>query len=61
MFTYPGTPSEFPDVSRTYYGPTMNAFEAAVAAGREAELTVLLPFTTTLAVVLEQARLLRDG
>src|SRR5271169_7238081 len=34
-FTYPGTPSEFLSVFRTYYGPTMNAFEAAAAAGRE--------------------------
>jgi len=37
-FTYPGTPSEFLAVFRTYYGPTMNAFEAAAAAGREAGL-----------------------
>jgi SAM-dependent methyltransferase len=38
MFGYPGTPSEFLAVFRTYYGPTMNAFEAATAAGREADL-----------------------
>jgi hypothetical protein len=37
-FTYPGTPSEFLAVFRTYYGPTMNAFEAAAAAGREEDL-----------------------
>jgi SAM-dependent methyltransferase len=37
-FTYPGTPSEFLAVFRTYYGPTMNAFEAAATAGREADL-----------------------
>ena len=37
-FTYPGTPSEFLAEFRTYYGPTMNAFEAAAADGREAEL-----------------------
>jgi ubiquinone/menaquinone biosynthesis C-methylase UbiE len=37
-FTYPGTPSEFLAMFRTYYGPTMNAFEAAAADGREAEL-----------------------
>jgi SAM-dependent methyltransferase len=37
-FSYPGTPSEFLGVFRTYYGPTMNAFEAATAAGREADL-----------------------
>ncbi len=38
MFTYPGTPSEFLAVFRNYYGPTMNAFEAATGAGREADL-----------------------
>jgi SAM-dependent methyltransferase len=37
-FNFPGTPSEFLAAFRTYYGPTMNAFEAAVANGREAEL-----------------------
>jgi SAM-dependent methyltransferase len=37
-FTYPGTPSELLAQFRTYYGPTMNAFEAASANGREAEL-----------------------
>ncbi|HEX2428339.1 MAG TPA: class I SAM-dependent methyltransferase [Gaiellaceae bacterium] len=37
-FNFPGTPSEFLDVFRTYYGPTMNAYEAAAASGREAEL-----------------------
>ncbi len=37
-FTYPGTPSELLTQFRTYYGPTMNAFEAARTAGREAEL-----------------------
>ncbi len=37
-FTYPGTASEFLAVFRTYYGPTINAFDAAAAAGREAEL-----------------------
>ena len=34
----PGTPSELVGEFRTYYGPTMNAFEAAAADGREAEL-----------------------
>jgi SAM-dependent methyltransferase len=38
MFAYPGTPTELLAVFRTYYGPTMNAFEAAQAAGREADL-----------------------
>ena len=37
-FNFPGSPAEFVDVFRTYYGPTMNAFEAAAADGREAEL-----------------------
>ena len=37
-FNFSGTPAEFLDVFRTYYGPTMNAFEAAVADGREADL-----------------------
>ena len=37
-FSFPGAPSEFLAVFRTYYGPTMNAFEAAAANGREADL-----------------------
>lgn len=37
-FNYPGTPSELVAAFRTYYGPTMNAFEAAAADGREADL-----------------------
>ncbi len=37
-FNFPGSPAEFVDVFRTYYGPTMNAFDAAAADGREAEL-----------------------
>jgi hypothetical protein len=37
-FTFPGTPSQYLAVFRSYYGPTMNAFEAAAANGREAEL-----------------------
>ena len=41
-FTYPGRPAELLDVFRTYYGPTMNAFEAAAADGREAELAAEL-------------------
>ena len=32
------SPSEFLDLFRSFYGPTMNAFEAAEAAGREADL-----------------------
>jgi len=37
-FNYPDTPSELVAEFRTYYGPTMNAFEAAAANGREVEL-----------------------
>jgi SAM-dependent methyltransferase len=37
-FNYPGAPSEFVDVFRTYYGPTMNAFEAADKNGRAGDL-----------------------
>lgn len=37
-FNFPGAPSELLAEFRTYYGPTMNAFEAAVANGRETEL-----------------------
>jgi SAM-dependent methyltransferase len=37
-FTFPGAPSELLTEFKTYYGPTMNAFEAAAADGREAEL-----------------------
>ena len=37
-FNFPGPPSELLAEFRTYYGPTMNAFEAAAANGREADL-----------------------
>ncbi len=37
-FNFPGAPSEYLTEFRTYYGPTMNAFAAAAANGREAEL-----------------------
>jgi SAM-dependent methyltransferase len=37
-FNYPGPPSDLVAEFRSYYGPTMNAFEAAAANGREAEL-----------------------
>jgi ubiquinone/menaquinone biosynthesis C-methylase UbiE len=37
-FNFPGTPSEFVDVFRKYYGPTMNAFEAAEKNGRAGDL-----------------------
>jgi SAM-dependent methyltransferase len=41
-FNYPGTPSELVAAFRSYYGPTMNAFEAASADGREADLQAQL-------------------
>jgi SAM-dependent methyltransferase len=37
-FNFAGTPSELLAEFRTYYGPTMNAFDAAAANGREVEL-----------------------
>ncbi len=37
-FNFAGTPSAFVDEFRKYYGPTMNAFEAAEKQGRAAEL-----------------------
>jgi ubiquinone/menaquinone biosynthesis C-methylase UbiE len=37
-FNFPGRPSEFVAVFRSYYGPTMNAFDAAEKSGRAADL-----------------------
>jgi len=37
-FNYPSAPSELVDVFRKYYGPTMNAFEAAEKNGRANDL-----------------------
>jgi SAM-dependent methyltransferase len=37
-FNFPGAPSELVGLFRAYYGPTMNAFAAAAANGREADL-----------------------
>src|SRR6478752_3034458 len=37
-FNFPGTPSEYVDEFRNYYGPTMNAFEAADKNGKAADL-----------------------
>ena len=37
-FVYPAPPSDLLAAFRTYYGPTMNAFEAAEASGRTADL-----------------------
>jgi ubiquinone/menaquinone biosynthesis C-methylase UbiE len=38
IFNFPGRPSAYVDEFRKYYGPTMNAFEAAEENGRAAEL-----------------------
>jgi len=37
-FTFPGAPTELVDAFRRYYGPTMNAFEAAEKNGRADDL-----------------------
>ncbi|WP_255757260.1 class I SAM-dependent methyltransferase [Massilia sp. erpn] len=37
-FRYPGPPAEFLGLFHAYYGPTMNAFEAAAKNGKDAEL-----------------------
>jgi SAM-dependent methyltransferase len=37
-FRHPGPTSEFLEIFRDYYGPTMNAFEAAAKDGREGQL-----------------------
>ena len=37
-FNFPGAPSEFLLQMKSYYGPTMTAFEAAAASGRAADL-----------------------
>jgi SAM-dependent methyltransferase len=37
-FNFPGTPEQFVDLFRRYYGPTMNAFDATEKNGRVAEL-----------------------
>jgi len=38
-FKFPGPPSDFVDAFRHYYGPTMNAFEAAEKNGRADDLS----------------------
>src|SRR4249919_2374892 len=38
VFNYPSPPAAFVDEFRKYYGPTMNAFEAAEKNGRAADL-----------------------
>ncbi len=37
-FEYQGSPSSFVDVFKTYYGPTMNAFDAAASNGKSDDL-----------------------
>ena len=37
-FNYPGAPSDLVALFRKFYGPTMNAFEAAERNGRSADL-----------------------
>jgi SAM-dependent methyltransferase len=37
-FDFPGPPAEFVEAFRNYYGPTMNAFEAAEKSGRAGDL-----------------------
>jgi SAM-dependent methyltransferase len=37
-FRFAGTPPQFVAEFRSFYGPTMNAFEAAATSGREADL-----------------------
>ena len=48
IFNSPGSPSEFVAAFRNYYGPTMNAFEAAEKSNRAADLQAELEalFTT---------------
>src|SRR3954465_12100534 len=38
IFDYPGTPTEFLRLFREYYGPTMNAFDAAAKNGKADDL-----------------------
>jgi SAM-dependent methyltransferase len=42
VFNYPGTPSEYLAEFKAYYGPTMNAYAAAAANGKETELNAEL-------------------
>jgi hypothetical protein len=37
-FNYPGSPADYVAEFRAYYGPTMNAFDAAEKAGRAEDL-----------------------
>jgi SAM-dependent methyltransferase len=42
VFRHDGPPAEFLEIFRAYYGPTMNAFDAASKDGREGELQARL-------------------
>jgi SAM-dependent methyltransferase len=42
VFRFAGTPAQYVDAFRKYYGPTMNAFDAAEKNGRAANLKVEL-------------------
>ena len=42
VFDYPATPSEYLAEFKEFYGPTMNAYAAAAANGKEAELNAEL-------------------
>jgi SAM-dependent methyltransferase len=41
-FRFPGTPAAFVEMFRDYYGPTMNAYDAAAKNGKAAELHAAL-------------------
>jgi SAM-dependent methyltransferase len=47
VFRRPGTPSALLDIFRNFYGPTMNAFDAAEKSGRSAELLALFTSQNT--------------
>jgi len=55
-FDFAGTPSELVSMFRSYYGPTMNAFDAAAANGRDADLEAELK-----ALFIAQNRSEREG
>ena len=46
-FNFPGSPSEFVAAFRRYYGPTMNAFDAAEKNGRAGDLQKELELCST--------------
>ena len=56
VFEFDGPPAQFLDTFRRYYGPTMNAFEAAEKNGRAIELQAELE-----ALFAKQNRSGKDG